>query len=171
MKLRHLTLFALALSFSTSTEAATIYTLNLNYAPVQSDATVLLQFSTPSILTASAPAVTSILSSSTTGNLSGCTAQFVDVENPSTSSSSITITYTPCGSGHPLDFQTPISSDGTYTAFFNFTTTSVGTLTVSSTPEPATVWIFGSGLLGFLAMVRSRARRSRSTEARVEDLV
>lgn len=162
MKLKHLMLFAFALCFSRSTRAATIYTLNLVYAPVQSDATVFLQFSTPSILTVSAPAVTSILSSSTTGNLSGCTPQSVDVENPSTSDSSITITYSPCGPGHPLDFQTPISSDGTYTAFFNFTTTSVGTLTVSSTPEPATVWIFGSGLFGFLTMVRSRARRSRN---------
>ena len=58
--------------------------------------------------------------------------------------------------GAGANFLESLSSNGVYDAYGGVAGEIIGTLTISSVPEPSTILLLGNGLLGFLGMIRLR---------------
>jgi hypothetical protein len=139
--------------------ADTVYTVNVeeDNDPAFS---VQLQFEVPSILTVATSGITPVTATLGSG-LNGCTGSSVDVTNPSASTNiemnlNFAIAPTCVFELASFDFNTPITSLGTYTAYNDFSFTDpIGTLVIRNStpvtaPEPASLFLLGSGVLGIM---------------------
>jgi hypothetical protein len=162
MKVR-LAILAVALSFAfpAASRADATYTLAVDYSALAGvPGSILdLQFSVPSILTATTTGISPFSNVSEGGALTGCVLSTAELDSPGSSSGDLFINYAaPCGPGGNFDgavafFDVPITSPGTYDAIGHHNMVAagvIGTLTISS-PEPPTTLLLGIGLLGLVA--------------------
>jgi PEP-CTERM motif-containing protein len=143
-----------------------LYSLSTDYSGIgglPSGSTVSWQFVVPSILT-TPTTITSFLSASLGPGLSGC-GGVLDAQLPLIAQSpytSLVITdFTgSCNGGFTgagANFYGSLGSKGVDNAFARSTGTIIGTLTISSVPEPTMLSLLGTALLGAFA---ARLRRS-----------
>lgn len=150
-----------------------LYTLSVDYSGIGVNgpgSTLQWQFEVPSILT-TPTTITTFLSSSLGSGLSGCSISDVQIPlaSPYSGYSSFALTdfATPCGSGGEFTgagtlFVQSLTSDGVYDAYAHNGNVLIGTLTISGVPEPSTIFLLGSGLLGLAGLVMLKSRHSRS---------
>jgi hypothetical protein len=116
-------------------------------------------FEVPAIITGTGfTLITSLLSASNTGSFwRDCgPISFVDIVHPSSSTPDIFVNTNRCGA--TFFFTTPIDTFGT---FVSPSFSGGSTLTISETPEPTSMLLFGSGLLLFGMIVGRKQRAAR----------
>ncbi len=113
-------------------------------------------FSTPTIFTSSSGLITSL--SSVTPPI-GCTISSVQIENPQNSTFDVDTNFNPACHGFVGEdlnaTDGPATALGTYGPF-NANPPGTATLTISQTPEPASLILLGSGLAGVWIKKRQR---------------
>jgi hypothetical protein len=174
MRLRLAVLFVgLSLICPSLLRADTVYTLNVEEDNIAAFS-IHLQFDVPSILTVATTGITSFTATLGSG-FNGCTPTSVAVTNPSAPTDiEMDLNFAPSPSCNIVlasgDFNTPITSLGTYNAFNDFSFKEIiGTLGIANsspvpTPEPASMLLLGSGLLSIMgAGWRRKSRINGST--------
>jgi hypothetical protein len=180
MRLRLVVLaVGLCLFFPNLVRADEIYSFSANYSldGLGSGSTVQWQFEVPSILTTSTT-ITSFLNASVgpgTG-FKGCSISSVQLplSSPFSGFPSYVLTNfaSPCGPGDQFDgaagfFIGPITSNGVFSVFAHNSGTVmggpvIGTLTISSVPEPPALSLLGTGMLALASLLLFQGRYSRS---------
>lgn len=157
---------ALFLLVPALTRADAVYNLTVNENGVSSE-NVTVGFTVPSILTSTTTGITPT-SSSLGSAFPFCNVTSVSVNGPSQLTDiEIDILFGGVGclfAGATADFNMPLTSDGVYIAYNNFTfSENIGTLTISTptanAPEPSSLALLGFGLLGLVGLA-SRQRVS-----------
>ena len=142
-----------------------LYTLSTDYSGIDGlpvGSTVSWQFEVPSLLTATTT-ITSFMSASLGSGLSGCggvlDAQLPIIPAPNPYSGEVITDFQASCNGIS-DVVTYTFGDlnpGVHTAR-DFSGQIVGTLTIASVPEPSSLMLFGSGVLGLVGVIRRKLR-------------
>jgi hypothetical protein len=154
--------------------ADTVYTLNVEEDNLPAFS-INLQFDVPSILTGATTGITSFTATLGSG-FNGCTPTSVAVTNPSAATDiEMDLNFASSPSCNIVlasgDFNQPITSLGTYNAYNDFSFTEIiGTLLIAnsspvSTPEPASMFLLGSGLLSIIGVGLRRKSRINASAA------
>lgn len=172
MRLRLVVLVVgLCLFFPNLVRADELYTLSVDYSGIGlngPNSTVQWQFVVPSILT-TPTTITSFLSASLGSGFSGCTISNVQIPLPSPfagfSSFALTNFVSPCGQGNQFSgtgtlFVQSLTSAGVYNAFAHNGNVLIGTLTITTVPEPSTMLLLGAGLLALGGLLSFKSRSS-----------
>lgn len=165
---------ALCLAFPNASHADTTYTLATDYSSLTGVAGSVfdVQFSVPSILTATTTGISPISNVTEGGAFTGCVPSSAELDNPGSSSGDLIVYFAAlCGPGNNFDgavvfFDVPLTSPGVYDAIGHHNDVAVGvigTLTISTTPEPSATLLLAIGLLGLAAaLVRWESLLPRS---------
>jgi hypothetical protein len=151
-----------------------IYTLSVNYTGIGGlgpGSTLRWQFEVPSILT-TPTTITSFLSASLGPGFiaEGCSISNAQLPLPGVngfSSQVITDFVSLCGpgnifSGAGSNFLTSITSNGVFDVISRQNGDVIGTLTISSVPEPPALSLLGTGILALASLLLFQGRYSRS---------
>ena len=148
-----------------------IYTLSTDYSGINGNpagSTVSWQFEVPSLLT-STTTITSFISASLGPGLSGC-GGVLDAQLPFPAPSPYTSYWITdftgtCngGANGAVALSFGDLNPGIHNAFQFSTGLKIGTLTIESVPEPTTMSLLATGLIGmFAAGLRRRAQQNRA---------